>query len=386
MRPAISRRALFFTPEAPYPAIGGGALRSSSLFEYLLQSYEVDAITFREFGSSPVFPGAREVLVLDLPPHSRSKPARALRNLKRFAICRPPLLDRYSGFDAPIAAWLQGREYDVAIVEHFWCAPYAAALKPHTRRLIIDLHNVESALQSTTAAASSWPVSAMFARFASAYAALETEWLPEFDVVLTASSADRDRLPASLNTVVYPNALPYREQPRAARDHAIVFTGNLEYDPNVSAIRWFAAKIWPRIREQDPRLEWRLVGRNPHAVPRHIARLPGVNLVGEVEDAVLEIARAKAAVIPLLAGSGTRFKILEAWAAVTPVVSTPLGAEGLDAVDGWHLRLASTASEFAEAVVTTVRDPGMLGFQGRELYLERYTTDRAWVALRTVIS
>ncbi len=379
-KPAISSDALFVTPEAPYPKIGGGALRAASILEYLATRHSVDVITWREDSAQVRMPGARELLILDLPHHSKHKPARAARNFRRFVNGRPPLLDRFSGFEQRIPAWLNGRHYEVAIVEHFWCAPYASVLRPHAHRLVLDLHNIESALQASTAASAAWPLSMTFRRFASAYERLEREWLPQYDDVLVASGADASRVPAE-RVAVYPNTIPYRDLPSVTPGHAIVFTGNLEYDPNVSAVRWFAREIWPLVRRQEPALEWRLVGRNAHAIEPYVRGVEGVRIVGEVDDAVEEIARAKVAVVPLLAGSGTRFKILEAWAAARPVVSTSIGAEGLGAVDGKHLAIGDGAEQFAGAVVRTVRSPGELGRNGRELYLDRYTTEAGWKLL-----
>jgi polysaccharide biosynthesis protein PslH len=376
MKPGGCSSALFLSPEAIYPKIGGGATRSASIFEYLAARHEVDVITFHEHAIA----GARDVLVLELPRHSKSTAARAGRNLWRFAMGRPPLLDRYSGFDARISAWLNHRRYEVAVVEHFWCAPYASALRPHAERLVLDLHNIESRLQATTATASPWPASTLFRGFAAAYERLEQKWLPRYDDVLVASGVDASRVPAD-RVAVYPNTVPYRDAPDVPREHAIVFTGNLEYDPNVSAVQWFAREVWPFIRREEPGLEWRLVGKNAHAIESYVRGMEGVRIVGEVEDAVLEIARTKVAVVPLLAGSGTRFKILEAWAAATPVVSTSIGAEGLGAVDMKHLVIAEGAKQFAEAVVRTVRQPHRLGRNGRNLYLDRYTTEAGWKLL-----
>jgi glycosyltransferase involved in cell wall biosynthesis len=363
-----SEPVLFLSPEAIYPAIGGGALRSASLFEYLAARHPVDVITFHRHA----IPAAREVLTLELPPHSKHRLARATRNLRRFAAGRPPLLDRYSGFDRQIADWLAGRHYRLAAVEHFWCAPYARVLRPHADRLVLDLHNIESRLHAATAAAAPWPQSVMFRRFARAYEIHERHWLAWYDDVLVASGADASRVPAE-RIAVFPNTIPFREVPDAPREHAVIFTGNLEYDPNVAAVRWFAREVWPSVRRQEPQLEWRLVGRNAHAVAPYVRGIPGVRIVGEVDDAVVEIARAKVAIVPLLAGSGTRFKILEAWAAATPVISTTIGAEGLGAVPGKHLAIADDAPAFAASVVNVLRAPGDLGSNGRALYLDRYT-------------
>ena len=368
------------TPEAPYPKIGGGALRAASIYEYLLRRHHVDVITFREDSRAVTLPGARDVLILDLPYHPKSTLARVRRNLRRGVSGRPPLIDRYSGFDGRVADWLSRRHYEFAVVEHFWCAPYANVLRPHVKRLVLDLHNIESALQTTMAAAVSWPLSLLLRRFGEGYSRLEDKWLPHYDDVLVASGEDARRVAAGRVTV-YPNTIPRMEQPSLAREHAIVFTGNLEYEPNVSAVRWFAREVWPLVRKRDAELEWRLIGGNAHAIEGYTRRLDGLKIVGRVPDAAGQIARAKAAVVPLLAGSGTRFKILEAWATATPVVSTTIGAEGLGAVHERHLLIADHPADFAEAVLRVVRSPGELGPNGRELYLARFTNESGWRVL-----
>lgn len=351
------------------------------MFEYLAARYAaVDVVAFRQNGAEICVPRARDLLVLDLPAHSRTTAARAARNLRRYLINRPPLIDRFSGFSDEIRKWLEGRRYQLIVVEHFWCAPYAPVLRPSTARLVLDLHNIESELHRTLALASGGPLSLMHNRFANSYTRLQREWLPRYDDVLATSSADAHRIEAS-HAIVYPNTIPRYDLPRVPREHAIAFSGNMEYEPNLSAVRWFAREVWPLVRREEPSLEWRLVGRNAHAIRNIVAGVAGVRITGEVPDAVEEIARTKVAVAPLLAGSGTRFKILEAWAAATPVVSTVQGAEGLDAIDRKHLLIAEGARPFADAVVATVRKPGRLGCNGRDFYLDRYTIEAGWRVL-----
>jgi len=160
-----------------------------------------------------------------------------------------------------------------------------------------------------------------------------------------------------------------------------VFSGNMEYHPNRSAVRFFAREVWPRLREQWPRLVWRLVGKNPGAVTEYVAGDPRIEVVGPVEDAVSELARSRVAVAPLLAGSGTRLKILEAWAAGVPVVSTTLGAEGLGARDGEHLLLADGAADFTLAVsrlLACTNTRASLAIGGRLLLEKEFTWAAAW--------
>jgi polysaccharide biosynthesis protein PslH len=149
-------------------------------------------------------------------------------------------------------------------------------------------------------------------------------------------------------------------------------------------VRFFAREIWPGLRSRWPQLVWRLVGKAPESVEKLVTGDPRILFSGPVVDAVPELARAQVAVVPLLAGSGTRFKILEAWAAALPVVSTSIGAEGLPARDGEHLLLADTAAAFADAVsrLLTCRDLRIrLGNSGRLLLEKEFTWVSAWAKL-----
>jgi glycosyltransferase involved in cell wall biosynthesis len=357
-----AKHALFVTPEAPVAGQGGGGLRSASLLAYLKAHYQVDMVRFA------------------LEPHSKAPAGRAWRNAVRLLRGRPPLFDRYSGHDKQVALAMRQERYDVAVVEHFWCASYADLLRPRCARLVLDLHNIESRLARTHAAAARWPGSWASGRFARFYERLEREWLPRFDTVLVASPEDRARI-VHPDVRIFPNALPAIEQPSAPERDVIMFSGNLEYHPNVEAVRWFRAAIWPRVHERFPALRWELAGRNPEAVAALVAGDPSIVLTGPMEDAIAALAPARVCVVPLLSGSGTRFKILEAWAAGRAVVSTSLGAEGLPARDGEHLLLADTAQAFAGAIARLIEDELLrrkLGMAGRALYLERFTWPAAW--------
>jgi glycosyltransferase involved in cell wall biosynthesis len=357
--------ALFLTPEEPRAGTGGGGLRSASLLEYLRSKYDVKVSSFT------------------LPHHSKTYAARAWRNGWRFVRGVPPLIDRFAGCEAQLQPLLTGR-YRVAVIEHFWCAPYADVIRPHCDVLALDLHNIESELASTHAWAAGGVESIVLRRFADAYRKLEREWIPKFDVVLAASEEDRGRIEHRENVVVYPNALPVIELPSVEEENCIVFSGNLEYHPNIEAVRWFASAIWPRVRERNTGLTWNLVGRNPEAIAKIVKSDPSIRVIGPVEDAVAAIAAARVVVVPLLSGSGTRFKILEAWAAGRAVVSTKIGAEGLGARDGEHLLTFDDAAGFADAVQRLLDDRGRarrLGDAGRGLYLDRYTWAVAWKGL-----
>jgi glycosyltransferase involved in cell wall biosynthesis len=364
---SLENSALFLTPEEPRPGTGGGGLRSASLLEYLRTRYDVKVATFT------------------LPHHSKSFAARAWRNSVRLLRGVPPLVDRFAGFEAQLAPLLTRGRYRVAMIEHFWCAPYAAAIRPHCDVLVLDLHNVESELAATHARATRGVEAVLHRRFADAYKNLEREWIPRFDIVLTTSHEDEARIDHP-NVVVYPNALPLMEAPSLEEENCIVFSGNLEYHPNIEAVKWFATAIWPRLRERNSGLTWNLVGRNPEAISGLIRGDSRIKIIGPVDDAVAAIASARVAVVPLLSGSGTRFKILEAWAARRAVVSTTIGAEGLGARDEEHLQIADDPARFATAVQALLDDPHgarAMGDAGRALYLDRYTWPVAWKKLES---
>ncbi|HXK07220.1 MAG TPA: glycosyltransferase family 4 protein [Verrucomicrobiae bacterium] len=381
-------QALFLAPETPYPTTGGGAIRTASLLEHVAARYLTDLIVFREPGAPD--PRAqlpqglvRRATVLDLAAHGRGFAARALRNAGRLLRNVPPLMDRFSGFEDAVLRATDGFEYDLGVIEHFWCAPYQQQIDAACERTVLDLHNVESVLHGRCARVEPGAIGVAHRAFEGAARRLEQQWLPRFSKVLTASDADASAVRAiapKANVSVYPNSVRLVPLPPPGHHEAIVFSGNMEYHPNFDAVRFFRSEIWPLLREKHHLLTWRLVGKNPHAVARLVSSDSRIELVGPVPDAVTEIARSRIAVVPLRTGSGTRLKILEAWTAGLPVVSTSLGAEGLPARDMENILLADTPDEFARAVTRLLTCPELcrsLGTAGRLLVEKEFTWESA---------
>ena len=198
----------------------------------------------------------------------------------------------------------------------------------------------------------------------------------DVEKVVIASDVDAARSGLS-NVTVIPNTYPRPERPvgnpAAAGPPVLLFQGSLEYPPNIDAAQWLATSIAPLVRAVVP-AEVRLVGRPAVNVTQ--LHLEGVlTVVGEVPSMDEELARATVAVVPVRFGSGTRVKILESFAHRVPVVSTTLGAEGLDVEDGVHLLLADEPEELAAAAVRLLGDAGLrvrLTEAAEELYLDRY--------------
>jgi glycosyltransferase involved in cell wall biosynthesis len=215
--------------------------------------------------------------------------------------------------------------------------------------------------------------------FAAASRRYEAELLPQYDLILTTSEDDRKSAEAG---IVWPNTIPAVPLPRIDKHDEIVFSGNMAYQPNIDAVQYFATEIWPFVRHSHPQITWRLAGKNPEAL-----KLPGddrIRISGPMTDAIADIAAARASVVPLLSGSGTRFKIIEAWAAGTPVISTTIGAEGLGAMNGENLLIADNPNDFAQAITAVLTNNTLahrIASGGRELYEKNFTWPIAWKML-----
>ncbi len=184
------------------------------------------------------------------------------------------------------------------------------------------------------------------------------------------------------NVSVVPNG--YRMIDRPLGRHAvgspptILFQGTLRYAPNAQAARFLATEIAPLLERVVPDVRIRLVGLSTPALET-LHRPPLVTLVGRVADIDDELCRADLVIVPVRFGSGTRVKILEAFAHRIPVVSTTLGAEGLDAVDGDHLLIGDTPSTLAEACQRLLTDLPLrarITARAHRLFLDRFQRDR----------
>ena len=366
-------------------------MRSASLLHFLADRLAVHLITFRDGDSSDPTPSlnpglAETVTCVSLPHHDKKTLSRIYRNTGRLLRGQLPLTDRFGQAQAlrRVETATRNQSYSLAVIEHFWCAPYLDVLRPRARRVVLDLHNIESALHAACSASEPWPQKVGHRFFERTARRMEGAILAHFDLVLVASEADRGRVleiaPAA-NVAVYPNSIPWAPQPCIEEEDVIAFSGNMEYHPNVTAVRHFRRRVWSLIESKAPSLRWRLIGKNEFAVRSLVADDPRIDLTGPVADAVGELARAKVVVVPLLAGSGTRVKILEAWAAGRAVVSTAIGADGLAVQHGENIRIADGPREMAETVLELLNDElarKRMGEQGRKTYEAGFSWPAAW--------
>jgi len=224
-----------------------------------------------------------------------------------------------------------------------------------------------------TRKARTWLHSRMMRRWEPFYA-------ERFGCCLAVSDSERDLLQSAnphLKIEVIPNGVDtnlYQPLPYSNISPALIFVGNMRYRPNIDAMAYFCRDIYPKIQREIVDLEMWIVGINPSPEVKQLEG-KGVHVTGGVEDVRPLYSRSTVCVVPLRAGGGTRGKILEAMALGRPVVSTSIGCEGLEVVDGEHLFIADTPDEFAEKTISLLKDKGLwlrITAQARELVVNRY--------------
>jgi sugar transferase (PEP-CTERM/EpsH1 system associated) len=317
--------------------------------------------------------------VIDVP-KSAPKRLRQLLDIVRgevYTLKAYSLAEMQSALDTFLAT---GR-YRYVLFESVFMAGYRL---PKEVKVIIDQHNLEYEIRLRTYQQESAWVRKWYNRLESSLLkSVEIERCRNADLVLVTSERERlilkKLLPKSVIEVV-PNGVDIEmfcgdstEQEVPGR---IIFTGSMEYYPNVHAVQYFAQTCWPLIRKHLPDATWHIVGKNPLPAVQELAELPGVTVTGTVPDVRPYLASALVATVPLQIGSGTRLKILEALAMRKAVVSTSQGCEGLSVVPGKHLQVADQPEAFAEAVIALLNNPekrNALGKAGRALVEAEYS-------------
>jgi glycosyltransferase involved in cell wall biosynthesis len=216
-------------------------------------------------------------------------------------------------------------------------------------------------------------------------ARFETAVCRSADAVTVVSGADAATLTTlapGLYPVIVPNGInldDYHPTLRPSADAAtIVFTGKMDYRPNLDAAAWFAGEIMPLVQARRPEAVFQIVGQGPPPQIQRLRDRPGIIVTGAVPDVRPYIAGAAVYVAPLRMGGGTRFKLLEAMALARPIVSTRIGADGFEVESGREMLLADRPEEFAAAVMRLLDGPELaaaLGTAGREFVRRSYAWD-----------
>jgi sugar transferase (PEP-CTERM/EpsH1 system associated) len=213
----------------------------------------------------------------------------------------------------------------------------------------------------------------------------ESGTLRKFDCCITVSKKDADYFrdyQYSSDIKVVDNGVDidyFRPRHEPTRLLNLVFTGSMDWRPNQDAVSYFIQEVFPIIKRENPKVTFTVVGRDPPPSIREISnQIPGVEVTGTVDDVRSYIAQAHLYVVPLRIGGGSRLKILEALAMGKAVISTTVGAEGLEVEDRKDIILVDDPVDFAEMVIKMLGDSHeieRLGTNGRLLVERRYSWD-----------
>ncbi len=394
-------RLLFLTPQLPSPTRQGAAIRNWNLMVELAKVYQIDLLTFADPGEEDLAPpqGAAAVpwqRLVRVPTPRRT----VLRRLKVLLTSpHPDMADRL--WSAPylrqLSALLARERYDIIQAEGIELARYLLLiaryrLPDYNPLLVFDDHNAEWLLQRRAAWTDlrrprRWPLALYSAIQQRRLRRFEARTLEAADLTACVSPADAAVLqplaparplivaPNGADTAYYSPARIPRERPR----FDVIFSGTLDYRPNIDAVLWFVTEVWPIVtrladrRGRTPRLA--LIGRNP---PQEVTRLvlnQGVTVTGSVADDRPYFAGATVYALPMRYGGGSRLKLLNALAMGCAVVSTTAGAEGVAVRHEQQVLLADSAADFAAAITRLLADAELrarLGAAGQDFVREQY--------------
>ena len=397
-------RILFLSQLLPFPLDAGPKVRSYYVLRRLAAAgHEVTLLAFTRESDT------RESLrhlesfcaAVHTVPMTRSR-LRDVYHLGRSVLSRRPFL--IARDDVPAmrdkVRQLAAGGVDAIHADQLWMAPYAlagrAAAPGAPPRLVLDQHNAMALIPQRLADSevAGWRA-AFWRREAAAMRRYEPATCLQFDHVVWVT--DEDRAAVGLDAIAptngprqhtIPICIDPEAQPpvaRAERPRRVTFLGGLHWPPNADGVRWFAREVWPLVVERTPDAVLTIIGKTPPADVRDAANLPGrTEITGYVADPMPYLRESAVFIVPLRAGGGMRVKILDAWRWGVPVVSTTIGAEGIDCRDGRDLLIADDAPALADAVVRLWDDPALaarLAAGGRTTILRAYdwrTIYRQW--------
>ncbi|HEY4104157.1 MAG TPA: glycosyltransferase family 4 protein [Polyangiaceae bacterium] len=384
-------KILFVTPFLPSPPRFGGQRRLDGLMRGLSHNHDVSVLSFNrtdewEHSSLEATRGyCREVVTLSnldltVTREKRALQAKSLLSLHSFEFL---LAARRQDFQKKFEQMLSETKYDVVQVEF---AQMAAFEFPEHRSdgpvFVLDEHNIEFDILRRTARAKGELSRHLYNRLNWRKLAREerSAWR-RFDAVTLTSRRDEEIILSeypTARTAVVPNGVDVAEfsvSSGPVEPEMLLFFGACNYHPNHDGIVHFIDDIFPKIRARHPNARFCIMG--PGARQSVLDRAGnGVEVLGMVDEVGPYIERAAAVVVPLRLGGGTRLKIVEALSKGKPVISTTLGAEGIDVVHAEHLLLADEPEDFAKQVGRVLSDRELgerLGRAGRQLMEDKYS-------------
>jgi sugar transferase (PEP-CTERM/EpsH1 system associated) len=380
---------LFLSHRIPFPPDKGDKIRAFRILEHLAARYRIHLGCFVDDDADWVHRAALQTLCAEVACFRLPAATARLRAARGFVTGAPLSLAMFRHPD--MKAWVQRTLSSItpAIVFGFSSAMgqyiIDAHLKPSTR-VIMDFVDVDSDKWRQYADDAAPPMSWVYRRESQCLLAFDRRLAARADGALFVSAPEaqlfRDLAPeVGAKTHAVANGI---DSAYFSPDHAfptpfsgpgphLVFTGTMDYRPNVDAVVWFVSEILPLIRRRQPDAVFAIVGAKPAPGVLKLAEPGSVIVTGRVADVRPYVQHADVVVAPLRLARGVQNKVLEGMAMARPVVTTPQGLEGIDARDGVELLVATTPEAFAEAVYRAVQTHGIrLGTAARELMLKAY--------------
>tara|TARA_R110002072_G_scaffold238769_2_gene396216 strand:+ start:77655 stop:78911 length:1257 start_codon:yes stop_codon:yes gene_type:complete len=375
---------LVITSELPWPLNTGGHIRSFHILKALSAKFNVRVIAGVEVADDPGLRtlGRNGIRVVPAFQKKRNPIAEAGR-VARSLLCEEPYV-MFNRHDRPamrqtIRKQLAAKTPDVVYLDHL--DPLAfRGLFPRVP-VVADLHNVYSTLAKRVATERKFPVNLYLHNEARLLGYMEKQVAAAASVLMTVSDTEQDyfqRL-GGRNVRLVPNGVDcaaFRKYP-IGRNHerpTLLYLGALSWQPNAKAAEFLAREVMPQILKVRPDVRLQIVGRNPGSEVNALAELPNVEVHANVPDVGVYLEQASILAVPLDSGGGTRLKILEAFAAGLPVVSTPVGCEGIECRHGEHLWIADR-NRFAQGLLDAIEAPQLateFAERGRALAEETY--------------
>lgn len=264
-------------------------------------------------------------------------------------------------FEQLLVYTLQREVFDLVVFESLFVAPYLPTVRRYCDGpAVLRAHNVEHRIWEQLAVETERLTKRIYLNhLAERLKEYEVNALLDFDAVVAITAADAQlflSLGCTAPVFTMPFGIDAQRLPPATPGHAnhVFHLGAMDWTPNVQGVQWFLDQIWPHVLHELPDVRLKLAGRNFDAeLFQHAAN---VDILGEIEHSWEVMSQSGAMIIPLLSGSGMRIKAIEAMAAGRPVVTTPLGVEGINGSDGVHFSLADDASTFAIRLVDLLKN------------------------------
>jgi len=368
-------RILFLSQLIPWPLDAGPKVRSYYVLRHLAEAgHEITLLAFsRESDTAESIDHVRQFCTaVYTVPMKRSR-VRDVWHFGRSLLTGIPFLiarDSVAAMTRMAGRLVASGGVDAIHADQLWMAQYAlsavAAVSGQRPHLVLDQHNAMYLIPQRLAEGSANPIQrALLHREARLMRRYEVDSCRRFDTVVWVTADDQEAVglpepPAGPRAYVIPICVDPQETPvikRTARPHRVTFLGGLHWPPNAAGIGWFAREVWPYVRAVCPDAVLTVIGKSP---PKGLGgRAEGIEVTGYVDDPMPYLAETAVFIVPLHAGGGMRVKILDAWVWGLPVVSTTIGAEGIDYRDGEDLLLADGSEAMGAAVVRAMTNEAL---------------------------